>query len=75
MQPDQRIDMALFDGPFSEFNGSWVFKALGDTGCKVLLDIEFAISNPLIAKSVGRVLNSICGSLVDAFCQHAKAIY
>lgn len=75
MQANQRIDMVLLDGPFSHLNGSWVFTALGDVGCKVLLDIEFAIANPLIATSVGPVFGSICGSLVEAFCQRAKEVY
>ena len=74
MAPNKRIDMTLVDGPFSHLNGSWHFKALGQTGCKISLDIDFDFSNPVIARSVGPVFNVICGSLVDAFCKRADEI-
>ena len=75
MVANERIDMSLVDGPFSHLQGSWGFEALGDVGCKITLDIEFNFSNPLIAKTVGPVFNTICGSLVDAFCKRADEVY
>lgn len=74
MQPGERIEMSLLDGPFSHLHGSWQFKPLGDLGCKVSLEVEFEFSSPVIAKSVGPVFSAICGSLVDAFCKRADSV-
>lgn len=75
MRPGEQIDMALVDGPFSQLNGRWEFVALGDIGCKVLLNIEFDFSSRLVSKSLGPVFSGICGSLVDEFCQRADQLY
>ena len=71
----QRIEMTLVEGPFSHLTGNWLFKALGDKGCKVQLEVDFDFSNRVIAASVGPVFSSICGSLVDAFCQRADQLF
>ena len=74
MIPGERIDMALVDGPFSQLKGCWQFKALGDEGCKITLDMEFLFSSVLLEKTVGILFSDICNSLVDAFCQRADAL-
>ena len=75
MQPGEKIDMALVEGPFSYFTGCWKFVALGDIGCKVLLNIQFDFSNQLISKSLGPIFSGICGSLVEQFCNRANEVY
>ena len=74
MSPGESIKMSLVDGPFSELSGAWKFKALGDEGCKISLDVHFEFSNPVVAKSVGPVFSAICHSLVEAFCKRADQI-
>ena len=75
MQPGEKIDIVMVDGPFSYLTGSWKFKPLGDVGCKVLLNIQFDFSNRLISKSLGPIFSSICGSLVEQFCNRADEVY
>ena len=75
MQPGEKIDMVMVDGPFSYLTGSWKFMPLGDVGCKVLLNIQFDFSNRLISKSLGPIFSSICGSLVEQFCNRADEVY
>ncbi len=74
MSPGESIQMSLVDGPFSELSGGWNFKALGDAGCKISLDVHFEFSNQVVAKSVGPAFSAICGSLVEAFCKRADQL-
>ena len=70
-----RINMNLVEGPFKKLEGLWQFQALGDQGCKIMLDLEFEFSNRLIGMSFGPIFGQMAGSLVDAFTQRANSIY
>ncbi len=74
-EQDNRICMYLVEGPFKKLEGIWQFQALGDQGCKVLLDLEFEFSSRLIGMSFGPLFGQIAGNLVDAFTQRASNIY
>ena len=39
LSPPTRIVLALEDGPFSEFGGSWTFHTLAEDACKVSLSL------------------------------------
>ena len=39
-QPFERIQMTLQEGPFERLEGCWTFKALGNDGCRVALDLS-----------------------------------
>ena len=75
LQVDQRIDMQLVDGPFKSLDGSWEFTQLGDTGCKIILDIRFDLDNRIMSFAFGAVFEEICNSLVDAFSNRARSVY
>ncbi len=74
-QADSRINMYLVEGPFKKLEGVWQFQALGDQGCKIMLDLEFEFSNRLLGMTFGPLFGQIAGSLVDAFTQRANTIY
>lgn len=73
--PDQRVEMALLEGPFSHLKGLWVFQALGEQGCKISLDMEFEISNKILRLSLSPVFTKIVNNLVDAFIERARKLY
>lgn len=75
MRQDEAIDMALVDGPFSHLAGGWHFLALGDSGCKVSLAVEFEVSSRATNRILGHYFEEICNSLVDAFVRRANEIY
>ncbi len=75
MQVDKSIKLCLEDGPFKSLDGEWTFKALGDKGCKITLDITFEFSNSLVAAVLNPVFSEICNSLVDAFVKQADSVY
>lgn len=69
---DESISMKLVDGPFKYLSGTWGFKPLGDTACKITLDIEFEFSSSVIAKMISPAFNKVCDKIVDAFIQRAN---
>lgn len=75
LTPPERIDLSLVSGPFKSLTGSWQFDAVGETGTKVTLTLEFEFSGRLIAMALGAVFSQIAGSLVDAFCVRADRLY
>ncbi len=75
MRENEAIDMTLVDGPFSHLSGGWGFKALGDAGCKVSLDLEFEFNSRMLDLVIGAFFEDTCNSLVDAFTQRAGDVY
>lgn len=75
MLPNKRIQLTLENGPFSRLDGEWRFEALGDKGCKILLDIEFEFSGRLISVLLSPVFAEICSTLVDSFVKRADSVY
>lgn len=75
MLPNERIQLALENGPFSKLDGEWRFEPLGDRGCKVLLNIEFEFSGRLISVVLTPVFAEICSTMIDAFVKRADAVY
>jgi len=75
---EQRIQMQLLSGPFSNLKGQWDFLALGDgsqRACKVELALQYGFDNAALAKLVGPVFDKIAANLVDAFVKRAQQIY
>lgn len=69
-----RIRMTLLDGPFRELQGAWEFRPLGDAGCKVSLNLQFAFRNAATDLLLGPFFESIADRLVDAFVRRAQAV-
>ena len=73
--PNQSISMALEEGPFSQLQGTWEFKALGEKAYKISLDLEFDYAGPIIKATLGPLFTQAANTMVDAFCQRAKELY
>lgn len=75
LKRNESISMDLVSGPFRTLTGGWRFEALGDDGCKVMLDLEFEFENTLTDRVLGRFFEDTCNSLVDAFVRRATLLY
>ena len=75
LQPGQRIEMNLEEGPFTQLHGIWVFKPLGEKACKISLDLAFDYDGPIVRATLGPLFNQAANTLVDAFCQRAKQLH
>ena len=71
----EKIEMHLVNGPFKNLDGVWLFEPLGETACKISLNLEFEFSSKIITISLGPVFSKIANSLVDAFIKRADSVY
>jgi len=74
LSTNESITMELVDGPFKHLSGKWRFSPLGDTACKVLLDIDFEFSNPMVARIISPAFNKVCDTIVSAFIKRADQL-
>ncbi len=72
---DERIEIRLQKGPFNHLQGHWLFQQLGEDGCKVSMQMEFNISNPLLRLSLEPMFIKITNRLVDTFVERANQLY
>lgn len=75
LKAGESISMELVDGPFSYLRGTWQFKPLGDQACKIMLDIDFEFSSPVIAKMLSPAFNKVCDTIVGAFIKRADHLH
>lgn len=71
----EKIEMHLVNGPFKNLDGVWLFEPLGESACKVSLNLDFEFSSKIISITLGPVFSKIANSLVDAFIKRADNIY
>jgi ribosome-associated toxin RatA of RatAB toxin-antitoxin module len=75
LQPPERIELALVEGPFKTLHGLWTFTGIQDRGTKITFNVRFEFANPLTNLLLSRTFEKNCGQLVDAFVVRARAIY
>lgn len=71
--PHERIELRLVDGPFTALEGAWHFRPLGETGCKVTLDLHYAVANKLVGSAIAIGFRAIADRMVDDFVRAALA--
>ena len=74
-QPTESMHIALRDGPFKELDGRWQFTALGVSGCKVALRMDYSFANSVLEAAVGPVFGVIASTMIERFVTRADAIY
>lgn len=75
LQKNKMIEMRLVEGPFRHLEGFWRFEPVGDSACKVSLDLDFEFSNKLVGMAFGPIFNQIANTLVDSFCKRAHDVF
>lgn len=73
--PGESITMQLEEGPFRALHGVWSFQVLNETACKITLDLSFEYSGALVKATLGPLFNQAATTMVEAFCQRARALY
>lgn len=72
---DEAIEISLIGGPFRHLAGGWTFEPLGESGCKVTLELAFQFESRLVDAMFGAFFEETCNSLVDAFTGRAETVY
>ena len=72
-RPD-RLTMHFVEGPFKSLDGVFAFAALGESGCKVSLELDFEYAG--IGGSVLKMgFQALANRMVDDFCDEARRTY
>ena len=69
------MEIRLVDGPFRRLEGSWRFKALAETACKIEFRLHYEFSSKMFEKFIGPVFSHIANTFVDAFVRRADQVY
>ncbi|MBK7898189.1 MAG: type II toxin-antitoxin system RatA family toxin [Azonexus sp.] len=69
------MEIRLVDGPFRRLEGSWRFKALAETACKIEFRLHYEFSSKMFEKIIGPVFSHIANTFVDAFVRRADQVY
>lgn len=75
IDPPHRLQLSLVDGPFRSLEGVWNFLALGDSGCKVSLALDFDYASRLGGAALKLGFQGLAGRMVDDFCREAERVY
>lgn len=75
VEPPDRLQMSLVDGPFRSLEGVWHFTALGDAGCKVAFALDFDFAGRLGGGALKLGFQGLAGRMVDDFCREAERVY
>ncbi len=65
----------LKNGPFSELEGDWIFRPLGEDACKVEFRLEYVFSSRMLETLLSPVFSHITNTFVDAFVRRADEVY
>ena len=72
-----RILTEYLDGPFRQLKSVWTFAKApsGQTGCRVIFDVDFEFRNAILAGVIGLVFTEAMTRVVRAFEARAKVLY
>ena len=71
----QHISLELVEGPFERFHGSWEFTPLGESACKVSLNLYFRVNNSLLGAAAAKLFDGVTTNLVAAVEKRARQLY
>jgi ribosome-associated toxin RatA of RatAB toxin-antitoxin module len=74
-EPPERIVITLRDGPFRQLDGTWRFRSLSPTACKVEFDLRYEFAAPVLEGLIGPVFNHIAATFIDAFVKRADELH
>ncbi|MGA8278952.1 MAG: type II toxin-antitoxin system RatA family toxin [Rhodanobacteraceae bacterium] len=75
MTPPARLQLDLVEGPLRSLHGEWTFKALGEDGCRIALQLDFEYSGRLTGMVLRLGFHSLANRLVDDFCRVARRVH
>jgi ribosome-associated toxin RatA of RatAB toxin-antitoxin module len=75
LKPAEEMKMSLVEGPFRKFSASWHFTPLGESACKVSLQMEFDFAGGMVALALEKLFNHYANTLVDAVVSRAQQLY
>ncbi|MBV1916445.1 MAG: type II toxin-antitoxin system RatA family toxin [Sphingomonadaceae bacterium] len=71
----ENIRVHYLDGPLTDLDNHWTFRALGPDRCEVDFRVEFEFRNPLFEKLAGQYFDKAFRKMVAAFEERAEELY
>ncbi|MEM7360657.1 MAG: type II toxin-antitoxin system RatA family toxin [Pseudomonadota bacterium] len=71
----ESIQLNLVEGPFSNFQGNWYFQPLGESACKVSIEMKFDFDRSLTPTIFAKVFEKIMNMQLDAFQKRARQLH
>jgi ribosome-associated toxin RatA of RatAB toxin-antitoxin module len=75
LELNRAIRLELLDGPFDRFHGCWRFNPLGNSACRVSLELEFRASSAVLGLAASQLFDRVSSDLVDALVKRARHVY
>jgi len=74
---DERVNIELVDGPFTQLDGTWRFLPIGAAAqaCKVEFDLRYAFARGALEGLISPVFDRIANTFVDAFVRRAEQVH
>lgn len=69
----ESMALELVEGPFERFGGSWRFTRLGAEGCRVELELRYALAAGPLQGLLTPVFAQVAQTLVERFVERADA--
>ena len=69
------IKMSRESGILTSLQGEWQFKALGEDGCKISLDLSFDMPRSLSLVGGTKLFDQAADKMVEVFCARADQLY
>jgi ribosome-associated toxin RatA of RatAB toxin-antitoxin module len=70
-----RMQVDLVDGPFKHLVGYWEFWELEAHACKIVMELDFEFSTPMLDILVSPFFSLAIESMVSAFSERAQVVH
>jgi coenzyme Q-binding protein COQ10 len=71
----REIAVHYVDGPLSDLDNTWTFRALDESTCEIDFLVEFTFKNRLFEKIAGQYFDKAFRKMVEAFENRAAQLY
>ena len=75
LQRPNSIRMSREAGVLTSLQGEWQFKALGEDGCKISLDLSFDMPRSIALMGGAMLFDQAADKMVEVFCRRAEKLY
>ena len=71
----REIDVHYVDGPLSDLDNVWTFRAVDERACEIDFLVEFTFKNRLFERIAGQYFDRAFRKMVEAFEKRADELY
>ena len=73
-QAPKWMRLEFVEGPFERFRGQWLFQPLGQSGCRVEFELDYAFASRAMEALLSPVFGHIAETFVERFVERADEL-